>query len=241
MLLKLGDNIDEWPLRIVRAVQISLLIGISVLWRKLYKFFKTYPWALVPAFDDTRTDEERRTTLQNFFDADSCCLDMGLGRQLRKAFPSRFDQYLGTPLGQFLTTVFTRLAVTSTQVELQFSRLTVLTDTRNKRLGLAGLAAKSMNYGFKQLVDRWRADVLAGQVRVATSRARPVWTKSRNKGAKVAAFDLYKSDTHIKMKADGSLDGVEQKDHLRAVQAAALERWQCEPANIQADYEDRAQ
>ena len=31
MLLKLGDNINEWPLRVVRAVQIGLLIGISVL------------------------------------------------------------------------------------------------------------------------------------------------------------------------------------------------------------------
>ena len=47
------------------------------------------------------------------------------------------------------------------------------------------------------------------------------------------------------MKADGTLDGllngIAPKDHMAVFQAEALERWQCEPANIQADFEHRAQ
>ena len=91
--------------------------------------FKAYPWALAPAFDEALTEDVRRNTLQNLLQADTCCLDLGLCRQLRKAFPT-FAQYWGTPLAEFLRVVFTRLVVTSTQVELQFSRYTVLTDTK---------------------------------------------------------------------------------------------------------------
>ena len=173
----MGDAIDQWPMRVVRALQIALLIGISVLWRKLYMAFKAYPWALAPAFDESRIDEERRNTLQELFDADWCCLDMGLGRQLRKAFPSLIETFWGTALGRFLTVLFTRLVVTSTQVELVFSRFSVLTHTRCKRLGLAGLAAKAINQSFKEIVERWRADVLAGLARESNYRSRPVWTK----------------------------------------------------------------
>ena len=96
---------------------------------------EAYPWVLAPAFDESRALEERQNTLQEFFFAAWCCLDMGLGRQLRKSFPNRTDVYFGTPLGRFLTVLFTRLVVTSTPVELQFSNLTRLTDNRSKRLG----------------------------------------------------------------------------------------------------------
>ena len=118
LLLKLGDDIRAWPLRIVRALQIAILIAVSVLWRKLFLFFKAYPWALAPAFDETRTDEERRDALHKVFGANWCCLDMGLGRPLRKGFPRSIDAFWGTPLRTYLTVLFTRLVMTSTQVEL---------------------------------------------------------------------------------------------------------------------------
>ena len=193
LMLKLGDDTNQWPLRVVRALQVSLLIAISLLWRKLYKAFKCYPWVLAPAFDESREEEVRRRALLDLFCADWCCVDAGLGRQLRKAFPNSVEMYCGTPLGEFLTVLFTRLVVTSTQVELQFSRYAGLTDTRSKRLGLAGLAAKAMNQTYKQIVESSRADVLTGQVRQPTSRARPVCTKKQNKGVNTSAFDLYKS------------------------------------------------
>ena len=116
---------------------------------------------------------------------------MGLGRQLRKAFPPNIDVYWGTALGQFLKEFFLRAVVTSTQVELQFSSYAGLTDTRNKRLGLAGLAAKAMNQSYKRVVERWRAAVQAGRVRRQTSfRSRPSWTKTVSKGQNTSAFDL---------------------------------------------------
>ena len=114
--------------------------------------------------------------------------------------PPRIDVYWGTPLGEFLTVLFSRLVVTSTQVELQLSRYSGLTDTRSKRLGLAGFAAKAMNQTLKQAVDRWRADVVTGQTRQPTLRARQVWTKAFDKGGKIIALHLYTSYIHAKMK-----------------------------------------
>ena len=66
LCLKLGNCINEWPLRVVQALQISLLIGISASWRKLFKFFEAYPWALAPAFDEALTDQAMRQALQRF-------------------------------------------------------------------------------------------------------------------------------------------------------------------------------
>ena len=81
---------------------------------------------------------------------------MGLCRQLRKAFPSDISIYVDTALSEFLTTVFTRLVMTSTQVEHQFAKLSQLTNQPHGRLGLSALCAKAMNLTFKAWVERWR-------------------------------------------------------------------------------------
>ena len=110
-----GHDPTAWPLRVGSALDISLVLAISVLWLKVYTFFDAYPYALAPAFDSSRPREDRDETLRRFFNAKLCCLDMGLGRQLRKAFPAHIDVYWGTPLAAFLTSIFQRW------LELQFS------------------------------------------------------------------------------------------------------------------------
>ena len=56
----------EWPERVATALQVALLIGIAVLWRKLIAYFESYPWALAPAFDTTRSPAVRRVVLEAF-------------------------------------------------------------------------------------------------------------------------------------------------------------------------------
>ena len=75
LALVLGNIISAWPLRVRRALQVSLLIAICVLWRKLYLFYTGYPWALVPAFDTKRTLVQRLATLERFLAAPICCLE----------------------------------------------------------------------------------------------------------------------------------------------------------------------
>ena len=181
--LKLGP-INDWPVRVREALQASLILGISTLWRKLIVFFESYPWALAPAFDESRTEAQRRATLEKFFAAEPCCLDMGLSRQLRKAFPADANFYLGTPLAEFLTAVFTRLVVTSTQVELLFSKYTALTDTREKRLGYPGLCAQAMNQSTTTMTNRWRTAERMGQKLVPVNGGRPVWVNKLRKKRK---------------------------------------------------------
>lgn len=106
-----------------------------------------------------------------------------------EGFPVDIAVYWGTELEAFLKVLFMRLVVTPTQVELQFSCYSVLTDTRSKRLGLPGLAAKAMHQASNAAVAKWRAHALAGQVRQPNFRARPVWTKAHNERYKTRAFD----------------------------------------------------
>ena len=144
------------------------------------------------------------------------------------------------PLSAFLTTLFGRLVVTSTQVELQFSKHTALTDTRSKRLGLGGLAAKAMNHCFKAWVQRWRDSVLSDQVPANTSRSRPAWTKTENEGSRKQGLHVYKERIHAQMKASGELDDVTRGDVLKTVSAAALAKWPGECEEVRKSCEEEA-
>ena len=213
-----------------------------MLWRKLFVFFDSYPWALAPAFDESRPDVVRKQCLKQFFNANFCCLDLGLGRQLRKAFPSTIEAYWGTPLGDFLKLVYTRLVVTSTQVELQFSRHTHLTDTRTKRLGLGGLAAKAMNSTFGAMVHAWRVvQLLANPSPISgmSYRARPVWTKSNSiaDGSKITGLHLYQRHVYEQMLDAGDLDGIAKEFSMHAVRPITLERWASESEETRSKYQ----
>ena len=70
-----------------------------------------------------RSDRDRFVTLHQFLDSPPCCLDQGLGVALRSFATSAEDYAAGALLHEFLITLFERVVVTSTQVELLFSKL----------------------------------------------------------------------------------------------------------------------
>ena len=92
----------------------------------------------------------------------------------------------------------------------------------------------------QELVDRWRAGVIRGLVRRSNNSTRPDWVKSRSKGLKICAIDLYKSDVHADMKDNGELEGCDPKQILPVVTAAAVESWPSEHDDKKAEYEARA-
>ena len=69
--------------------------------------------------DPGTREEERRKVVDEFLEARQCCLDEGFSRNLRTTFPG-VEQYIGTPLADFIHECRLRAVVTSTQVELQF-------------------------------------------------------------------------------------------------------------------------
>ena len=230
MALTLGTKICERPLRVQRALQVSLLISFCVMWRKLYLFYKGYPWALAPAFDKTRSLAQRLQTLEEFFDAPDCCLDKGLCRALRHRFPDITDYVDDTKLAQFLRSLFEVLVPTSTQVELQFSKLSALTHTRSKRVSLSGLSAKSMNHTLKANVARWR---LQHELTRATSRKRPQWTKTRNPDFNCSYMAVYRKDVGHHMRKCGHLLGIPSKDVMAVITKEATKRWHALSPEVQ--------
>ena len=163
---------------------------------------------------------------------------MGLSRQLRKAFP-RKEQYFGTPLEEFLITLFMRLVMTSTQVELQFSKYTALTDTKTKRLGLHGLAGKAMSLGFTKLVKQWREDQLSGEIQIHNFCSRPAWAKP-GRGSKTSALHIYTSDHHKIMKQQGELELLDYFEALKVARASAIDNWPLESEDKHAENEAKA-
>ena len=200
---------DLQRMRVLGALQVSVVSAFAKLWRKVVLQFQSYPAALAPAVDPRRTPEERKEALATFLNARPCCLDAGLSRNLRTTFP-REEQYIDTKLAEFLHECFNRIVITSTQVELQFSTLTRLTDTHAKRLGLAGLAARQVNSEWTKGVNRWRADTLLESEQPPSHRCRPAWVKTLRRGASNRAFDLHKADVAKELRTDGAFDDPRQ-------------------------------
>ena len=66
LFLRLGEDIANWPNRVVHLLQISIVLVFCQLWRKIIFFLDGYPWLLAPAFDPLSTAEEREVALQRF-------------------------------------------------------------------------------------------------------------------------------------------------------------------------------
>ena len=191
--LRFGNDMREWPRRLLAALTVSLCLAFCILWRKLFHAFDCYPWRLAAGFDMHRSEEARRKTIQDFLDAHICCLDIGLCQVLRLHAPSISD-YFGTVLGEFLRVLFERVVVASTQVELQFAKLSLWTNgCGGSRMGLPYLAARAKTTAFKNAVEQWRR-ALPGSQNATNNRSRPEWTKPINKGAKTTYLHLYVSD-----------------------------------------------
>ena len=183
----------------------------------------------MPGFDPRRTPEERREVVGEFLKARQCCLDEGFSRNLRTTFPA-VDQYIDTPLSDFIRECQLRAVVTSTQVELQFSKLTQITDTHAKRLSLAGVCSRQVNHEYKGQVDRWRRNTLLACEQQPSNRCRPAWVHTLRRGASLRAFDLFKSDIAQELADSGAFtdipDGREgSKIRLRQIVATSVERW----------------
>ena len=195
----------QWPVRLVSALEVSLVQAFATLWRNMFRHFDCYPWKLAPAFDPQLPRADRQAIVQEFLTAPECCLDHGLCLPLRQ-YTANLDDYLepipvsdlagenapapaGDPtLRLFLQTLFERSVVTSTQVELQFAGLSawVSGGSKGPRLNLPALASRAVTATFADAVKRWRALPCnkASVARSSDGRARPAWTKAANLGHK---------------------------------------------------------
>ena len=122
--------------------------------------------------------------------------------------------------------------MTSTQVELQFSSWTALTDTRAKRLGYPGLCAKTINANFAAWVDRWRNEQRIP--RTGVHLRRPYWV-GLNRTPRQSGFDLHKSDVHAQMVVeDGQLDDSlpPRQAKFKAMHKLAVQSWNSSGAGV---------
>ena len=190
LYLKFGERYLEWPRHVRELLQGCLCIAFQVLWRKLYYYFQCYPWLLVPAFDVGRTMIARRDTIQRFLNAFECCLDPGLCAPLR-AYTANLDDYFGSVLHDFLITLFERVVVTSTQVELQFASLTRWT---MNHAGMPTIAAKYAIDTFAQMVGRWRTGNAISSA--PSNRCRPPWVYNTKKGVKTNHLHVFAEECH---------------------------------------------
>ena len=92
-----------------------------------------------------------------------CCFDLGLVGPLREFYLGsilnmELQDFLRTDLAVFLKTLISRVVVTSTPVEMQFSKMTQLMwNGGHKKLDRHGLASKMATFSYTNRVRRWRA------------------------------------------------------------------------------------
>ena len=238
--LKFGDNIDLWPMRVIAALHVSLVIAFCNLWRKLFHYFDAYPWLLVPAFDDQLSRSAQEEILEDFLkpNLNPCCVDPGLGAKLR-ALTTVVSDYFDSPLRDFLKTLFERVVVTSTQVELQFARMSLWTagGGRGPRICLPTLSSHAVIADFLKEVKHWRRE-LADYVK-PDNRSRPAWTKATNAGARTSHLHLFmKNNRELLEEVERVSDGVTLR--LELLQQIAVEKFSALDEETQAEYYRRA-
>ena len=91
-----------------------------------------------------------------------------------RALTTNVDDYFDSVLHDFLVTLFERVVITSTQVELIFASLTKFTDDRKDGIGLPTLGAKYILSAYTQMVERWRSGLCPGEETYGNKK-RPPW------------------------------------------------------------------
>ena len=239
LFLKFGRDHGGWPSRVLAALQISLVLAFCCLWRKIFYYFDSYPWRLARAFDDRCTREEQRAVLQKgLTEVSDCCVDPGVLEVLR-ALTTNPDDYFGTVLGDFLKTFFERVVVTSTQVELQFARLSIWTagGGRGPRLGLPSIAARATTTEFENSVKRWRESL---QCPPSRGNTRPEWTKHITPGSKKNYLHLYMEDFVQELRTAGDSEVADVRGNMGPLARRASKEFKELPATKQSEYKRNA-
>ena len=239
LFMKFGGTYSAWPQHVRQYLEGAICIAFSVVWRKLFFVFKQYPWLLVPAFDKRCSELYRRAKLHQFLNAALCCLDPGLCALLR-ALTTNIDDYLETVLCDFLTVLFERVVVTSTQVELIFAGLSKYTESLGGGGGMPTLSAKYKISAFAQAVNRWRSENPNQAARSNNWRA--PWMFPVARGARTNHLHILAKKTNA---SDGLWPGpllgadaftrfqalsAEEQDKLRADAALARAAAKLEPS-----------
>ena len=195
-LLALADHFGlcpgQWPSKVRETLHISALMAFSTLWRKLFFSFRSYPLKLAPAFDAKRSYSAREQTMSEFMSAPSCCLDTGVGARLQRHIKHcGGQQNIPDLLDSFLTALFERVVVTSTQVELMFSSLTRWSLASDKGTGLPTLSAKATINQFAQAAERWRNTSREQKREPKAGACRPGWMFPVRKGSRTNHLHLF--------------------------------------------------
>ena len=75
---------EYWAVAFWKKARRSILLLVGHVWRRMVKEYEKWPWPLATSVDPRETIESRRASAQDFFDANTCCLDPGFLRRLRK-------------------------------------------------------------------------------------------------------------------------------------------------------------
>ena len=183
-----GGHTSQWPLALVGALQISLLLAFARFWRLLFHEFQFYPWRLASVYDPDAPMALKEERLNEFLNlpVGSKRLDPGLCRKLR-AIAATKRQLTSGPLARFLTAFFLRLVMTSTYVERVFGHLTHWLQQQSQELPI--VAAKHFTSSFDDIVKRWRNSLQLP--REPSGKCRPAWVNTVAKGSRQTGLHVF--------------------------------------------------
>ena len=133
--------------------------------------FDCYTLLLAPVFHSDVLEEHRQESAVQFWNAEACCIDLWMGQALRGTLCDDPEELLEPALCEFVGTMFSRCMITSVFAERMFGPMTSWTSgcAHSSRLSLHGLASRSLNSTFNEVVNRVQRPLQGPRARMRRS------------------------------------------------------------------------
>ena len=164
---------SQWPDDVWRSLRVALLGALAAMWRRLILLFDSWPFKLACIFDANVSAERKQQRLQEFWDANPCCLDPLVSRRLRSQCRTKAD-VLDVKTVQFMTQMFNSVTISTSWLETQFAHMKQWLLQANKPLSMSLLSSKYFCHNLQVLHSKDPHGCSQGQ---PLEKSRPLWVK----------------------------------------------------------------
>ena len=160
-----------------RKARWSILLLVGHVWRRMVKEYEKWPWPLATSVDPRETIESRRASAQDVFDANTCSLDPGFLRRLRKVVLN-IDAFFTDEVQSFVFFMFANAVFSTCYVECLFASYKQWTQKSAKPGKMSNLAAKHVTHVFNRANAAQERRVTFTKRR-KLKRCRPAWVRAK--------------------------------------------------------------
>jgi hypothetical protein len=175
----------EWDPEIALDMVTAVALVLANVWRRIFAYFKEWPWPLGMASDTRVLIQERERIYSAFLEMPLEKLDRGLGRKLRRWPEISLDNLVNGRVGVFLRLLFLSVVPSTSHIENLFAHLKRLLMMLTKAPTMATVSARHATAEFKRIFEARREARHSNPKPTRKSQRpwqlRPVWIQAKHK------------------------------------------------------------